>query len=517
MNYQNKIKNKEDLIKIREENKDKIWVMVHGTFDLVHPGHIRHIRFAKNKGNILVVSLTSDNNVQKGEDRPYINQELRADNLAALEFVDYVIIDNNETPISLLKSLKPDIFIKGAEYAEKRPEAKTKTKEEREIVESYGGKMIFSPGDIVFSSTKILEKHKPNIDNEKIRTILKAQNITKEDILKILDKFQTKKVLVVGDTIMDRYTYCATLGKTTKTPTLSIKFDYSNDFIGGAAIVAKHIKEMGGKTGFLTLLGGDETGKNVIKEFNNTDIYFSYVIDDLRPTTLKERFWADGYKLLQLDKLENEPISESLWEDFIKKYKDMIEKFDVIVFSDFRHGIFNKTTIEELIKIAKKHDKIIIADTQVSNRWGNISEFKNIDLICPNESEARFALGDQDIGVLQLGRWLLKKTNCKNLILKLGKRGIIAYEKPDPEKNPEKIRDYYPIPSFGRNIVDGVGTGDALLSAVALSITKDAKLLPVSIIANCAAAIALGQMGNKTIPYENMKKFVEKKLNEIYE
>ena len=460
----------------------------------------------------MVVSITSDQNADKGEDRPYINQELRSENLAALEIVDYVVIDDNKTPLSLLKNLKPDIFVKGAEYVGNRDDAHEKTLEEQNVVGEYGGVMIFTPGDIVFSSTKLLGIYKPNIECEKLRSMLDAQNIDKEYILELLDSFLKKKVLVVGDTIIDRYNYCTTLGKTTKTPTISISFDYCKEFIGGAAIVAQHIQELGGKVAFLTLLGSDEVGKKFIDEFEKNNVQFFYVLDDFRPTTLKERFWADGYKLLQVDRVENRPLAGELQEDFFKRYTKLVKKFDTVVFSDFRHGIFNKHTIDQMISIAKRHKRVIIADSQVSNRWGNIAEFKGKDLICPNEDEARFALGNQDVGVLQLGRWLLRKSEGDNLILKLGERGIIAFEKPTSGKNPEKVRDYYPISSFGSKVVDAIGSGDALLGASSLSMSKDVHILACGILANAAAALSLKQMGNVPIKHEDLKDFVENKL-----
>ena len=109
MNYKNKIKTKEEIVSELSRLKDKTVVMCHGCFDIAHPGHIRHLTFAKSKGDILIVSITSDEKVRKGHDRPYIPQELRAENLAAFELVDYVIIAYNFTPINCIpvKGLKP--------------------------------------------------------------------------------------------------------------------------------------------------------------------------------------------------------------------------------------------------------------------------------------------------------------------------------------------------------------------------------------------------------------------------
>ena len=117
--YLNKILSANEILKkIGEFPRTKKFKvsMCHGVFDLVHPGHIRHLTFTKSKSSILIVSITSDIHVKKAELRPYVPQKLRAENLAALEFVDYVLIDKNETPIENLKKIKPDFFVKGYEY-----------------------------------------------------------------------------------------------------------------------------------------------------------------------------------------------------------------------------------------------------------------------------------------------------------------------------------------------------------------------------------------------------------------
>ena len=124
--------------------------MCHGTFDLVHPGHIRHLMYAKDQADVLVASLTSDSHINKANFRPFVPQDLRAMNLAALECVDYVIIDDNETPIENLKFIQPDFFAKGYEYSEQG--IHPKTREEMAVIESYGGEFLFTPGDFVYSS-----------------------------------------------------------------------------------------------------------------------------------------------------------------------------------------------------------------------------------------------------------------------------------------------------------------------------------------------------------------------------
>ena len=110
-----KIKKVNDLKNLINRKKNKI-ILCHGNFDVVHPGHIRHLLYAKSKANILVVSITADKFIKKGLYRPHIPQNLRALNLAALEVVDFVVIDNFSKPINLIKKLKPNFFAKGYEY-----------------------------------------------------------------------------------------------------------------------------------------------------------------------------------------------------------------------------------------------------------------------------------------------------------------------------------------------------------------------------------------------------------------
>ena len=116
--YKAKIKTTDELVAAigPRPRKNKV-IMCHGTFDLVHPGHIRHLLYAKSKADILVASLTADAHINKANYRPFVPQDLRAINLAALEMVDYVIIDRNPTPLDNIALIQPDYFAKGYEYA----------------------------------------------------------------------------------------------------------------------------------------------------------------------------------------------------------------------------------------------------------------------------------------------------------------------------------------------------------------------------------------------------------------
>ena len=222
--YKRKIKTVDELVEIIgvRPRKKKI-IMCHGTFDVVHPGHVRHLMYAKEHGDILIASLTDDLNVGKANFRPYVPEDLRAMNLAALEMVDYVLIDREATPLKNLARLQPDFFAKGYEYvAEGMP---ARTVDEANILEAYGGEILFTPGDVVYSSSAIIERAPPNLAVEKLAILMEAENIGYGDLRVALVGFSGERVHVVGDTIVDSYTQCAMIGGMIKTPTFSVRYE----------------------------------------------------------------------------------------------------------------------------------------------------------------------------------------------------------------------------------------------------------------------------------------------------
>lgn len=495
--FHRKIKTREELRAIIGPfPRAKRVIMCHGTFDLVHPGHIRHLIYAKSKADILVTSLTSDQHIAKANFRPFVPQMLRAMNLAALEAVDYVVVDENPTPIENLKFIQPDYFAKGYEY--NKGGLHPKTKEEFDALASYGGEILFTPGDIVYSSSRIIESEPPNLAADKLHVLLAAENVSFDELHQTIDAFKGVRVQVVGDTIVDSYTYCTLIGGNTKTPTFSLKFEEQRDFVGGAGIVAKHMKQAGAEVKFTTVLGDDELGKFVIKDLEASGVQCDAVIDRTRPTVQKNLFTAGGYRMLKVDKLDNRPISDKVLEHFTASLQ--AGGNDAIVFSDFRHGIFNPQTIPQLTA-AMPAGPLRIADSQVASRWGNILEFQGFDLITPNEREARFALGDQDSTVRPLALELYKRARCKYLILKMGERGLITYRAPDPE-----VRSFFTIDHFTDRVVDAVGAGDALLSYATLSLRVTGNPVIASVLGTIAAGLACGRDGNVPIEPAEMHK-----------
>lgn len=499
--YSHKIRTAEqirDIIGSRPRSRKVI--MCHGTFDVVHPGHVRHLLYAKTKADVLIASLTADEHIKKGNMRPYVPEGLRAVNLAAMEMVDYVVVDHDPTPIRNLALIKPDFFAKGYEYT--AGAVNPKTQEEIDILESYGGEIIFTPGDIVYSSSALIELAPPSIAVEKLMTLMEGEDVSFKDLRDTIQKLKGIRAHVVGDTIVDSYTYCSMIGGMTKTPTMSVRYEDKVDYTGGAAVVAKHLRAAGAEVTFSTVLGKDEYRTFVLDDLKSCGVNCLPIIDETRPTTNKNAIVAGGYRLLKVDTLDNRSISDKIVEQLKRQIANTSTQ--AIVFSDFRHGMFNRSTIPPLTA-AIPAGVFRVADSQVASRWGNILEFEKFDLLTPNEREARFALGDQDSVVRPLALELLKRAHCKTLILKCGDRGIITYRK----ESPTDLRAFFTIESFAEKVVDAVGAGDALLAYSTLSLVATGNVVIASILGNMAAGIECEHEGNCPVTPELVLKKID--------
>ncbi len=508
--YKEKIKTASEISDaIGSRPRAKRVIMCHGAFDVVHPGHIRHLMYARSKADILVASLTCDDHIKKANFRPFVPEDLRALNLSALEMVDFVVIDRNPTPLANLALIQPDYFAKGYEYM--AGGLHPRTKEEKVVLDRFGGEFIFTPGDIVYSSSALLNLEPPRIAAEKLLALLDAEGITFGDLKAAVAKLSGICVHVVGDTIVDSYTRTTMTGGQTKTPTISVKYERQQNYVGGAGIVAKHLRAAGAQVTFSTVLGDDGWKDFVLKDLQDAGVVVRAVIDATRPTTHKNAIICEDHRLLKIDTLDNRPISDRILEQLCSTIAEVV--CDGIIFSDFRHGIFNRSTIPSLVeKIPNGAFKV--ADSQVASRWGNILDFQNFDLITPNEREARFALGDQDSVVRPLALRLYEEAKCRNLILKLGERGLLTYRQ---RPNLNDMRAFFAIDSFADHVRDAVGAGDALLAYATLGEIATGNPVIAAALGAMAAAVECEHDGNVSVnPADVLQKIFRAEARATY-
>ncbi len=249
-----KEKFKEMKKKLKEEGKTV--ALCHGVFDVLHPGHIVHLEQAKGMADILVVSVTSEKYVRKGPGRPYFDDAMRMRVLAALECVDYVILSEGFTVEDIIESVEPNIYVKGEEYKNAKNDITGKINEEKVLVEKHGGEIRFTTGE-VFSSTKLINTVMDGLSDE-VREYMGdfKRRHTISEIRDYADRAGKLKILVIGEVIIDKYSYCKIKGMMSKDMGYSAQVDYSEEYLGGAGAIARHLATYTKDVTLLSIVGG---------------------------------------------------------------------------------------------------------------------------------------------------------------------------------------------------------------------------------------------------------------------
>jgi rfaE bifunctional protein kinase chain/domain/rfaE bifunctional protein nucleotidyltransferase chain/domain len=524
MNYQRKIVSAEHLRETVEKLKaeGKVIVQCHGCFDILHPGHLRHLAWAKEQGDVLIVSVSADKVVNKGFLRPYVPEALRAENLAALEFVDYVTIDDHEWAGELLELLKPNIYTKGKEFENVHT---GRIGRERQLVESYGGQVRFSSGDVVYSSSRIIEDLKDRLEPgiELAQAFSIRHKITETSVRQILDRLRGKQILVVGDAIVDKYTYCDRLGMSAEAPVLVVRPLETDTFLGGACIVARHVNTLGGSARFCTVIGADAEGERVRTELAKREVSADLVVDETRPTTTKTRFLSEGKKLLNVNEFRDYDLDAPIAAQLREKIEAAGTMADAIIICDFGYGVITKPLLEVLCEVGKKRNIPVVGDVQCSSQLGNVTRMKGITVVTPSEREARLALCDRDSGIADLGAMIMTQTGNQSVIITLAARGLMIF---DTEGKPmvgdewkhlpvheikRRLRSEY-LPSFASTVVDAMGAGDAMLATLAGCLAAGAGIMEAAFLGNCASAVECRKMGNSPVTRDELLEVVRSQL-----
>lgn len=487
-------------------------VLCHGCFDIVHPGHLRYLQFAGSQGDVLVVSLTGDDAIEKGDGtRPQVPQELRAENLAALQFVDLVVIAEGPTAEPVIRTLRPRRYVKGREYERSRHGGFLA---EKALVERLGGEVVFSSGDVVMSSTGILENMAPEQrdDAANLGVLCRRWRIDAPWVRQtVLGGFAGKRIAVVGDTLCDRYMLCEPAGVSvaSEAPVLSVSPTRQSDYLGGAAIVAAHLKRLGAEPLLLTTLGPQ--GDNASDQSRATLDQLG--VRSLAPATrqslpVKQRFVVDGQKVLKVNHGRPQPLDHATQQAFVSRLIDACEgthdALDAVIFTDFGFGTLTTSLLEAALPELRPRVPIIAGDTSGPRR--SLMAMHRADLLTPTEAELRGIGGDPDGSLPSLASRIMQKLACPNLMVTLGARGTVLFRPREAEPAEwfkARLRSDY-LPSLADRVVDVVGAGDAMLATATLAMTTGADLAQSAYLGSAAAALAVARLGNAPIDADTL-------------
>jgi rfaE bifunctional protein nucleotidyltransferase chain/domain len=462
------------------ENGQKV-VLCHGTFDLLHIGHIRHLGAARKHGDALLVTLTADAFVKKGPGRPVFNEHLRAENLAALECVDGVAIVHDITALPAILAVRPAVYAKGIEYASSSNDVTGNIEREREAVAQSGGIIAFTD-DITFSSSQLLNGHFP-VFPPAVKTFLErfSQAHQAQELHERLSSLASLKVCVVGDAIIDEYVTTDPLGQTGKGNIMAVRRLSSERFAGGSLAVANHVA---GFVQSVTLVAGLGTGEDFepfIRQKLKPQVEPCFFHRDDAPTLVKTRFVdSDIHKLFEVYTYEDHPMPCAFEQKVCAWLQQNLATFDLVIVPDFGNGFLSDAIAQSL----SRHANFLAVNTQVNsgNRgFHSVTRYPHADFVSLNEPELRLALHNRHDALPWVASQVARRIGARFLAVTQGSKGVLLLD--------SVLECQYAIPALSFKVVDRIGAGDAFLALSSLALAGGLEGEVAAFIGSVAAAI----------------------------
>ncbi len=487
-------------ISSRTQGKKRV-VFVSGTFNIVHPGHLRLLRFAAECGDYLIVGVMADELAQNSQ----LAQDTRLEGVAAISWVNHALI-LPVRPEEFIKALKPAAVVKGKEH-------ENTLNPELEAVRSYGGQLLFGSGDTTFSSLELLRRESELINHSSIirpTAYIAHHGINIDSFAEVLKRFHKLKVCVIGDAIVDEYIQCDPLGMSQEDPTIVVAPVMANKFLGGAGIVAAHASSLGAaKVSLISVTGADEAGRYVAEKVSAYGARGFLIVDESRPTTLKQRYRAGNKTLLRVSHLRQHKLSRNHQQQILQKVGVALEDTDLLIFADFNYGVLTQELVDSISQECTRRKIMVVADSQSSSQVGDISRFKNVALLTPTEREARLALSNYEDGLVVLAEALRRETNAQNIVITLGAEGLLVHA--GSHDQADWLTDR--LSALNTAPKDAAGAGDCLLVCTAMAMAVGCSIWESAYLGSVAAACQVGRIGNIPLSAEELLVEVEKNSN----
>ena len=482
--------NIEDLSKIANKLKlkGKKIGLCHGVFDIIHAGHISHFEEVKKKCDYLFVTITEDKFVNKGPNRPVNNHYFRAKVLDSLKQVDYVAINYSPDATESISSIKPNFYFKGKDYRGKK-DLTERLYKEKKAVKKINSKIIFTESPLQ-SSTQIINKSFSYVLDSKLAKFLQKKN--KKKILKksieSLKNIENKKVLIVGDAIIDQYDAVKPLNKPIKESILATRYLKTDIFLGGVFAAAVNLSQFNNNVSICTVMGNDKDIKKSLNKFKKK-IKNKIFYEKEKITTRKRRFVENAYnkKISEVYFMDDNLLGQKNKKKMISYLRKEANKFDTVIIIDYGHGFID----QDIYKVLKQKAKFLAINCQSNSAnlgFNLITKYTISDYVCIDEPELRLAASDNINRIENIvSKKINKKIKCNNITITRGRNGSFSYLNSKILNTPALISD---------KVIDTIGAGDVFLVITSLLYSIQTDQLVTNIIGNIAGALKVDILGH---------------------
>ena len=312
----------------------------------------------------------------------------------------------------------------------------------------------------------------------------------------IISKFNSVKILVIGDLILDQFIWGKVSRISPEGPVPVVWVDHESFMPGGASNVASNIRSLGGEVAVLGVIGEDQWGSILTQELENKNIDAQgVIIDPNRPTILKTRIVAHNQQVVRVDREKVNGLDREIVNKLIDSAQEKIKEADAIIIEDYGKGVITPALLKKVVPLAKKLGKIITVDPKESH----FSYYKGITAITPNQHEAEVAADmkmKDEQSLLKIGKKILKRFDCQVALITLGEKGIHVFERSGKVTH---------IPTVAQEVYDVSGAGDTVISTFTLAKTAKANNIEAAHLSNFAAGIVVGKVGIAVVTPEELK------------
>jgi len=358
---------------------------------------------------------------------------------------------------------------------------------EREAVEGVGGRLVLTEEE-TFSASALLNRHFPIID-DRLRRFLDdvLDRHTPENVLHWIQAIEPLKVLLVGETIIDEYQYCETMGKSGKEPTLAARYVRTETSAGGVLAAANHLADFCGNVHLVSYLGNRDSHRDLIDEQLSPQVQATFLTVPGVPTIVKRRF-VEVYplqKLFEIYVMEDE-LPACFHEDLYEELAAQLPDYDAVMVTDYGHGMIEPRLIELLSEKAA----FLAVNTQKNagnHGFNTITKYPRADFVCISENELRLDARQRGGPLADLVRDAAERLGCRQMIVTCGQDGCLCYE---------RGRGTTAVPALTTTVRDRVGAGDAMFVIAAACAVQQTPMDIVGLIGNAVGAQAVGIVGN---------------------
>lgn len=324
---------------------------------------------------------------------------------------------------------------------------------------------------------------------------------SKRKLIKVLDGFSRSRVLVLGDLMIDHFIRGNVTRISPEAPVPVVSITSESLRLGGAANVVHNVRALGGTVYASGVVGDDEMGREVVQRFRDLGVDTEgTIISSKYRTTVKTRVIAHHQQVVRFDREVISPLDSGMNQKVIRYLQKCLPHIDAVVISDYGKSVISQELVEATLALSKANGTPVMVDPKVKN----ISLYKGVRMITPNQKEAGEAVGisifdDHDASKAAL--LLQEKLHCESVLITRGDHGMTLLE-PDASCTH--------IPTLATEVYDVTGAGDTVISVLALALASDASPKVSAFIANFAAGIVVRKLGTAVVEIEELKKTIQR-------